>query len=75
MEYQLSEFEVTHFHKQEERCYVCLGKWIPTTHAKWMPREKWSILSSCSLSPPQTSTSSLHHTLAKTVVSLVVILP
>jgi hypothetical protein len=72
MEYQLSEFEVTHFTiNKKKRYYVCLGTWSVTADIKQTPGGIWSILSSgSSLRLPQTSTSSHSCTLAKAVGSL-----
>ena len=76
MEYQLMEFEVTHFAiNKKKRYYVRLGSWNPISHKKQTPGEIWSALSSGSLRLPRTSTSLLSRNLAKAVGSLDVDLP
>ncbi len=76
MEYQLTEFEVTHFTiNKKKRYYICLGSWNPISHKKQTPREIWSIVSSGSLCLPWTSTSLLSKNLVKAVGSLDIDLP
>ena len=76
VEYQLMEFEVTHFTiNKKKRYYIRLGTWNSVSHKQRTPGEIWSALSSGSLRLPRTSTSLLSSTLAKAIGSLDVILP
>jgi hypothetical protein len=77
MEYQLMEFEVTHFTiNKKKRYYVRLGIWNPISHKKRTPGEIWSIvMTSGGLRLPRTSTSLLSGNLAKAVGSLDIVLP
>lgn len=77
MEYQLMEFEVTHFTiNKKKRYYVRLGSWNAISHKRFTPGGIWSIFSlDGDISIPRIRTSSLSSNLAKAIGSLDIALP
>jgi hypothetical protein len=72
MEYQLTEFEITHFKINKKKWYyVNLGGWNAIPHKRLTPGEIWSILSfDGDISIPRIHKSSPSSTLAQAMGSL-----